>query len=308
MTSSGASSVQQRAKSKDAPPGEDAFTPAPSIRGGLVDCSVNLTHPSLSQQPSAVLERAARAGIGALVAVGTSETSSSQSADLAAQLSQASLIRLISTAGVHPHDASDASENFEHNLSRLAASPTVHAIGECGLDFNRDFSPRDIQRDVFQRQLRLAKSLGMPVLVHCRDAHESLVQALRHENLPYEGSRVLVHCFTGTAEEASELVRLGCSIGVTGWLADDREGRAEQVGAAVREVGLERLVIETDSPFLTPRNIKPSKRRPRTNEPSLLPHVVKAAAHALDAPEEDVAECTARNAREFFRMHLNDWG
>lgn len=292
--------VDKHTKKKQSATVYDAMIQGPT---GLFDCAVNLTHPALAHDAHDVLSRASSVGVASLVAVGTSEQNSAETASLAESLDGHAGVQVLCTAGVHPHDAGAASDEFEGALQKVIQKyPRVcAAIGECGLDFDRDFSPRDVQREVFRRQLRLAKALQMPVLAHCRDAHESLVHALDAEGLPNNTSDVLVHCFTGTAEEADALVRLGCFVGVTGWLADDRAGRAEQVAPAVRQVGLHRLVIETDSPFLTPRNIRPSKKRPRTNEPCLLPHVLSAATNALDTSTDTVAAHTAHNARSFFR-------
>lgn len=294
----GQQSNDRKGKSKSGATAWDAAKRGPSVDGGLVDVAVNLSHPAFSDNPEGVLERAAEVGVGGVLAVGTSEGSSEESLRTAERCNGRGGVDCVGTAGIHPHDAKDAKEGFDRRLEEMAMRERCAAIGECGLDFNRDFSPRDVQEEVFKRQLELASRLEMPALVHCRDAHNSLIRCLK-ERTP---SNVLVHCFTGTGEEAKQLRDMGCYVGVTGWAADDREGRKERLQEAIKEIGLGALVVETDSPFLTPRNIRPSKLRPRTNEPCLLPYVISAVAEALGESDETVARWTSSNARRFLRL------
>ena len=171
------------------------------------------------------------------------------------------------------------------------------AIGECGLDFNRNYSPHPDQEKWLVEQFELAREIGKPLFVHSRDAHPRLAEILRE----YRGrlSRVVVHCFTGEAEELRAYLELDCHIGITGWICDERRGR--HLHALVREIPADRLLLETDAPYLTPRDLRPQPHA-RRNEPAFLPHILRTVARALGKPAEQVAEETTRNARAFFGL------
>jgi TatD DNase family protein len=186
-------------------------------------------------------------------------------------------------------------------LARLASRAPLRARRECGLDFNRNFSTPEQQERALLAQLAAAAALRKPLFLHCRDAGarlaELLAPAMRTLAAP-----VVVHCFTGTPEEARAFVALGAYIGFTGWACDEREGRAAALAEAIRAVPLERLLLETDAPYLVPRSIVPAKARPRRNEPCLLPHVAAAVAAARGMRLEEVAEATTRNAECVFGL------
>jgi len=260
----------------------------------LIDIGCNLLHPSFTVDREAVLERARTAGVRILVVTGTSVSSSREAADFAASKPGV----LFATAGVHPHDARRFGPETLAELEALARRPETVAVGECGLDFNRDFSPRPAQERAFELQLGLAARVGKPLFMHERDAHTRFVDILRS----FRGriGRGVVHCFTGTAEEASRYLDLGLHIGITGWICDERRGR--HLAAVVRHVPLDRLMLETDAPFLVPRTLA---TRPSRNEPAFLPEVLRVTAAALGRSEAEVAEATTRTAGEFFGIDVS---
>ena len=167
------------------------------------------------------------------------------------------------------------------------------AIGECGLDFNRNYSPHPDQEKWFISQIELALELGRPLFLHSRDAHPRFAQILRHHRV----TRAVAHCFTGEKEELHAYLDLGLYIGITGWICDERRGT--HLLQLVRDIPADRLLLETDSPYLTPRDMRPQPKS-RRNEPAFLPHIARTVARALGRPLEEVAAQTTRNARTLF--------
>ena len=266
---------------------------APTNPSALVDIGANLTHPSFGEDLPQVLERARAHGIATIVVTGTSVEGSRA----ALALAQANPEMLRCTAGVHPHDARNCGAGTIPALRALAAHPEVVAVGECGLDFNRNYSPHPDQEKWFIAQLELACELGKPLFVHARDAHPRLSQILRayRDRL----SRAVVHCFTGEAAELRAYLELDCHIGITGWICDERRGR--HLHALVREIPPDRLLLETDAPYLTPRDLRPQPHA-RRNEPAFLAHIAATLARALGKPLEQLADETRGNARKFFAL------
>lgn len=168
------------------------------------------------------------------------------------------------------------------------------------MDFNRNLSSPEAQERALLAQLSLAARLRKPLFLHCRDAAPRLAELLE-PRLAQLGAPAVVHCFTGTAAEAARFVQLGLYVGFTGWACDEREGRAEQLAAAIAAVPLDRLLLETDAPYLVPRSIAP-KARPRRNEPCLLPHVLAAVAAAKGLSLCEVAAATTANAQQVFGL------
>jgi TatD DNase family protein len=194
---------------------------------------------------------------------------------------------------VHPHHARDCDDTTIPALREIAAHPRVVAIGECGLDFNRNDSPHPIQEKWFVAQLELAAELGKPLFLHSRDAHPRFAENLRNLRV----GRAVAHCFTGQAAELRAYLDLGLYIGFTGWICDERRGRHLQ--ALAKEIPLDRLLLETDSPYLTPRDLHPQPKA-RRNEPAHLPHILRAVARARGETPEALAAATTRNAQAFF--------
>ena len=259
----------------------------------LVDIGANLTHESFDRDRDEVLRQARAAGVRRLIVTGTSVTESVRALELAESCPG----QLFSTAGVHPHNAAGFDEHSADALSELLGQEQVVAVGECGLDFYRDFSPRDAQRQAFREQLGLAADARLPVFLHQRDAHEELVKLLR----PVRGRLCggVAHCFTGTSQMARDYLDMDLYIGITGWLCDERRG--VDLRDAVRHLPLDRVMIETDAPYLLPRDL-PEKPRGRRNEPRFLAHVLHRLAVAMGRSVDEVADATRRNAERLFSL------
>jgi TatD DNase family protein len=253
----------------------------------LVDIGANLTHASFRDDLDAVLSRAHAHGVERIIVTGASVEESRRAADIA------DAHGLYATAGVHPHHARECDDATIPALRDLAARPRVVALGECGLDFNRNYSPHPSQEKWFVAQLELAAELGKPLFLHSRDAHPRFAEILRNLRV----GKAVAHCFTGEAAELRAYLDLGLYIGITGWICDERRGR--HLVALAREVPQDRLLLETDSPYLTPRDLHPQPKA-RRNEPAHLPHILRAVARARGETPEALAAATTRNAQAFF--------
>jgi TatD DNase family protein len=257
----------------------------------LVDIGANLTHPAFHADLDAVLARARGAGVATAVVTGTSVAESTAALALVKAREG-----LYCTVGVHPHHARECDDTTIPALRLLAQQPRVVAIGECGLDFNRNYSPHPDQAKWFEAQVDLAIEVRKPLFLHSRDAFPDFSNLLRSKsNLP----PAVAHCFTGEKAELRAYLDLGLYIGVTGWICDERRGR--HLLELVKEIPADRLMLETDSPYLTPRDLRPQPKA-RRNEPAHLPHILRTVARALGKPPERVAEETTRNARTFFGL------
>jgi TatD DNase family protein len=263
---------------------------------GIIDIGANLGNKAFRDDLEDVLARALDAGVEAIVATGTSVDGSQRAREIAEEKRDRSP-RLFATAGIHPHDASHYGPDAHVALRELCAWPEVVAVGECGLDFDRNFSPRDAQLTCFEAQLELAAELGMPVFLHERAAHDDFAAILaRHRSrIP----RAVVHCFTGTGEALARYLELDLHIGITGWICDERRGT--HLLDLVGRIPKDRLMIETDAPFILPRDIRPKPKSNR-NEPSLLPHVLRKVAAARGESADELARATTETARAFFAI------
>jgi TatD DNase family protein len=259
----------------------------------LIDIGCNLTHNSFDGDRAAVLARAREAGVVQIIVTGASEDGSRD----AQQLAQEHPGSLFATAGVHPHHAKEFSDASEALLRELSSQPEVVAVGETGLDYFRDFSPRDVQRDVFLRQLEIGADSGLPLFLHMRDAHSDFLAILRE--VRDRVSDAVVHCFTGSREELRDYLDLDCHIGITGWICDERRGT--HMKEFLADIPRERLLVETDAPYLKPRNLRPRVKTHR-NEPQWLGWIVGTLAAARGEHPSDTAEQTTANARRFFRI------
>ena len=259
----------------------------------LIDIGANLTHDSFAPDLDEIITRAADAGVKRLVVTGTSLEDSRQAVDLARVYPD----QLYATAGVHPHHAKDVDTATLAALREIAASEFVVAIGECGLDFFRDYSPRDAQLAGFEAQLGIATELNKPVFLHQRDAHDAMVNLLQQYLPAIEGG--VAHCFTGDAAEIRAYLDMGLYIGITGWICDER--RSDALRDAVTYLPLDRILLETDAPYLLPRDL-PNKPGGRRNEPSTLPHILERVAHYMHKPAAEVAAAAWRNAKELFKI------
>lgn len=258
----------------------------------LIDIGANLAHESFAADLDAVLERAWAAGVERILVTGSCAQSNQDALALARRYPG----RLFSTAGLHPHHAAEWSDTLSEQIRSLAQAPEVVALGECGLDYNRNYASHADQRRAFEPQLALAVDLKKPLFLHQRDAHVDFLPLL--EKYRAQLGAVVVHCFTDTREAMHAYLALDCYIGITGWVADERRGRDLYTAAA--DIPDDRLLIETDAPYLRPRNAPKSKER--RNEPDMLPYVVQALAAARQQSEAHIAAITTDNARRCFGL------
>jgi TatD DNase family protein len=259
----------------------------------LIDIGANLSHDSFDHDREAVLQRARAAGVAQLVVTGASREHSPR----ALALAQAHPGFLFATAGVHPHHASDYTDECDAELRALHAHPEVVAVGECGLDYFRDFSPRPAQRKAFERQLQLAADTGKPLFLHQREAHGDFLAIMKD----FDGrlGPAVVHCFTGTRGELFDYLDRDWHVGITGWLCDERRGL--HLRELVRHIPANRLMIETDAPYLLPRTVRPQPSH-RRNEPMYLAHIVEELARDRDEDVATTAAATTAAATAFFRL------
>jgi len=259
----------------------------------FIDIGSNLTHSSFDADRAAVIARATAAGVSHQIVTGADLASSRQ----ASAMAQLDRVRLSSTAGVHPHHAAAFEASQIDAFAGLLQGPEVVAVGECGLDYFRDLSPRAAQRACFVAQLELAVRVAKPVFLHQRDAHQDFAAILKD----YAGALCggVAHCFTGSWSEAECYLALGLHVGVTGWICDLRRGVA--LREAVKRIPAERLLLETDAPYLLPRDLRPPPPA-RRNEPRFLPHVAGVVAGLRGEPLEFLAAVTTANARRLFGL------
>jgi TatD DNase family protein len=259
----------------------------------LIDIGANLTHESFAHDLPDVQRRAHQAGVECMIVTGTSVSATRA----ALALHRSDPHRLFATAGLHPHHASDLSAGSLSELRELAAQPGVVAVGECGLDYYRNFSPREVQLAAFRALLELAAETKKPVFLHQRDAHADFVAVLRE----FRGSLVdgVAHCFTGQANELDDCLELDLAIGITGWICDERRGA--HLLPLMPKIPATRLMIETDAPYLMPRTLRP-KPATRRNEPAFLVEVATTVAKARGESIEQLAGSSTAAASSFFRL------
>ena len=271
----------------------------------LIDIGINLMNPSYDRDRGDVVKAAVAAGVTPLVITGSGERSSLAAVLYASSYSAGKPGALYSTAGVHPHEAKNCGNNTMDFLRELVREKPnqnpggrlsiVKAIGECGLDYNRDFSPRDVQRRWFVKQAELAAELSLPLFLHERDAFIDFSIILKeHINAV---PAAVVHCFTGTGDELEHYLSLDCYIGITGWICDERRGR--HLRELIKIIPPDKLMLETDGPYLLPRDL-PLKVRNKRNEPKFLPHIAETAALCLGKSQVRLARETYENSRRFF--------
>ena len=258
----------------------------------LIDIGINLTHDSYDADRDAVISRACHAGVIQMLVTGSTLSSSTS----AIALARAHPGRLFATAGVHPHHAQELTTQRMPQLEELARHPEVVAVGECGLDYFRNFSPPAAQRQAFHRQLELAARIGKPLFLHQRDAHADFVAILTEHAANWRG---VAHCFTGTTPELDGYLQLGLAIGITGWICDERRGA--HLAALMPQIPAQRLLLETDGPYLLPRNLSP-KPASRRNEPAYLPQIARAVAHARGEELATLARSSTAAARALFKL------
>ncbi|MCK9502815.1 MAG: TatD family hydrolase [Porticoccaceae bacterium] len=265
----------------------------------LIDIGINLANKRFSTDCAAVLESARRVGVTACMVTGTSLGASREAIALCRQFATDFPGMLYATAGVHPHEASSWSQGTAKQLHQLIAenSDVVVAVGETGLDFNRNFSTPAQQIEAFQGQLGLAATVGLPLFLHERDAHATQLDILKAagSSLP----AAVIHCFTGDEASLHNYLDLGLYVGITGWICDERRGLELQ--QLVADIPLDRLLVETDAPYLLPRSLKPKPKNNR-NEPAHLTEIVATIARCRGQSYSEIATATCENAARLFNL------
>lgn len=261
----------------------------------FIDIGVNLTGSSFKKDISQVIERAQHAGVEQMVVTGTDGSHSEQAIALTERYEST----CYATVGLHPHHASDYSNDLDSELREMLAHKNVVAVGECGLDFNRNFSTRQEQIRAFEAQLEIAIDLQKPVFLHQRDAHDDFIAMIK--SCRSDMGQLVAHCFTGSIGEVNDFVTLDMYIGVTGWICDERRGASLQ--QAVKHIPLDRIMLETDAPYLLPRDLQNKPVDKNRNEPCYLPHIAKAVARHMEVEEEQLITAAYRNSCEFFKLN-----
>lgn len=263
----------------------------------MIDIGVNLSNKRFNHDAEAVLERARDAGLTKLILTGTSVAESRAVLRLCRDHSDSFPAMLYATCGIHPHDASSFNSDSLAMLRELANEPEVVAVGETGLDFNRNLSPQKQQEAVFEAHLELAIEMQMPLFLHERDAAQRQLEIIKayRDNL----GDAVIHCFTGEKKTLFAYLDMDLHIGVTGWVCDERRGL--ELKKIVSNIPLHRLMIETDAPYLLPRNIQPLPKD-RRNEPAFLSYVVAGIAEARPESAMQIAAATKATAERFFGL------
>lgn len=259
-----------------------------------IDIGVNLTGSSFKKDVPQVIERAQQAGVERLVVTGTSSSHSEQAIALSEQYESV----CYATVGLHPHHASDYSNDLGSELREMLAHKNAVAVGECGLDFNRNYSSRKDQIRAFEAQLEIAIELQKPVFLHQRDAHDDFISIIKSCRGELNG--LVAHCFTGSIEEVNDYLLLDMYIGITGWICDERRGQSLQL--AVRQIPLDRIMLETDAPYLLPRDLAEKPVEKNRNEPCFLPHIAKAVAKHMQVEEARLIAAVYENSRTYFMI------
>lgn len=263
----------------------------------LIDIGVNLTSKRFDSDRHQVIERALDAGVRYCLVTGTDMADSEKAVRLCETMGVEYQNSLRCTAGVHPHEADQLSNETARQLLQLIQDNRdwIVAVGETGLDFNRNFSSPSAQEKAFEAQLELAAETGLPLFLHERDAHQRQFDILQHWRDNLSGG--VQHCFTGDRRGLFRYLDLDLHIGITGWICDERRGLELQ--RLVKDIPLDRLLVETDAPYLTPRTLKPKPKSGR-NEPAFLPAVIATIAEHRPECEQEIAIATSDNARRLF--------
>jgi TatD DNase family protein len=283
---------------KAAKPPTEAITAKPiTQKPHLIDIGVNLTSKQLKNNIPEILLKSFNADVKTVILTGTCLETSLKAIQLCKQFNRPNMPRLYCTVGVHPHSAQrNNSIDLHQKLLKLIKEnrDVVVAVGEAGLDYNRNFSPHDIQKKVFEIQCELAVKVGLPLFLHEREAHEDFLAILTK----YE-TKAVVHCFTGTRIEMLKYVNLGYYIGLTGFITDLK--RASEQRLFVHEIPSNRLMIETDAPYMVPKNMP----RVKVNEPAYLEYVAIDVAQLRHTPIEELKKELFDTTYEFFNLRAS---
>lgn len=257
---------------------------------GWIDCGLNLPPADQLARFKSELDAAEEAGVSRFVIISSNVEESQRAVEFAAQDK-----RCVVTVGVHPHQAAEVTPSFIADLKALTEHPSVRAIGECGLDYNRNYSPPEAQRRVFAAQVELAIECGLPLYLHERDALAD--QGAILEPAMASLSAAFTHCFTGDSAALQVYQELGCYIGVTGWVCDERRG--QDLANALPGIAQDKLLLETDAPYLLPRTLKP-KPKSRTNKSEYIAHIAEHVARLRNQPVDQLQQYTTANAERLF--------
>ena len=257
---------------------------------GYIDIGVNLLDESFKKDLDDVIDRSFESNVNILINTSSSIEEAKRSLDLTKKYPS----KIYTTAGIHPHNASMADNQLKSNLLEIIKNKSVVAIGECGLDYFRNFSPKEKQLSVFKTHLEAAKETGLPLFLHQRDAHEDFINCLN--DMLHEPMHGVAHCFTGNVDQMKAYLDMGLYIGITGWICDER--RNDELIQAVKQLPLDRVLIETDSPYLIPRSIKKS----RSNEPMHLPVIAEKLAKEMGIEPSKLVTNTVSNSMKLFNL------
>lgn len=260
----------------------------------MIDICVNWFKPAFNKDREQVIQRAREAGLKRIFSTGSTLENSQQAAELAKN----SPDFFSASAGIHPHYASSWNQSTARELEELIKLDHVLAVGECGLDFNRNFSTADEQMLAFEKQIDLAIKYQKPLFMHQRDAHEAFMSCLKKKR--HQISKGVVHCFTGTEQELKDYLELDLHIGLTGWICDERRGY--HMHEFIPKIPLNRLMIETDAPYLIPRNMKP---RPSRNEPAFLVHILEQLAEIYRKPLTKIVGEIENSTQLFYDLKID---
>ncbi len=258
-----------------------------------IDIGVNLTDSSFAKDRHEVIEHAISEGVEKLIITGTTLEESIEAVELCSQFPD----HLYCTVGIHPHYAKDHTTKDYRDLLSLTKETSVVACGETGLDFNRNFSTPEQQLSAFEQQLELAHETGLPLFLHERDAHQKQLEILHSHRDDFAAA--VAHCFTGSQEEMYNYLDLDLYIGITGWICDERRGIELQ--KIVKDIPTDRLLLETDAPYLIPRDIRP-KPKSRRNLPAYLPHIANKVAELQGKPIEQLKTEVYENSTRLFNL------
>jgi TatD DNase family protein len=258
----------------------------------LFDSHCHLDDRSYDNDREAVLKRAAQAGVKAVMVAGITLESCRRAMALADRYAPCYL-----SVGIHPHDAKACNESVLEELAQLSQHAKVCAWGEIGLDFNRMYSPRKLQEKWFVRQLNIAQDLNLPLIFHERDTHGRFAELLAQHKSPH--LKGVVHCFSGNAAELQAYLEMGLSIGVTGIITIQKRGAT--LRQLVGQIPAERLLIETDAPYLTPA---PEKNKYRRNEPAFVKSVLMKLADVREEAPETLANIIWQNTCQLYRLDI----
>ena len=267
---------------------------AGKVNNKLVDICVNLTDDVFFGKEEKIIREASKKNVLKMVLVGNDLESSKKVINLAKQFN------FIATAGYHPHNAKDWNSDSYNQLLSLLKKDETKAVGECGLDFNRNFSTPEVQHSVFLDHITLAKETNLPLFVHERDAFHQMHRILK-DNI-HDCKNIIVHCFTGTKNALIDYLDLGVSIGLTGWICDDRRGK--HLRDFIDIIPDDRLFIETDSPYLSPyissKKSEVTSAMKHLNKPEYLVEVAKDVAKYRNQSYDYICEITYQNYLNFF--------